>query len=64
MGVGSGASADGVQRQSSRGGGDLTGGGTAPKRVRRLPRNRSCGGGVEGNNGDSKFLICRLHHLP
>ena len=37
VGVVNGAGADGLQRQSSRGGGDLVGSGISPKRGRRLP---------------------------
>ena len=54
VGVGSGAGAEGVQRQSSRGGGDLAGSGIDTKRGRQL----------EGGNGDFKYLLCRLHYLP
>ena len=64
VGVGSGAGADGVQRWSSCGGGDLVSGGIDPERGRQLPQHRSFGGGVEGGNDDFKFLLRRLHHLP
>ena len=63
VGVGSGDGAEGVQEQSSCGGGDLVGSGIDTERGRRLPRHRSCGGGVEGGNSDFKFLLFRLHHL-
>ena len=42
----------------------LSCGGLTPERGRRLQRHRSCGGGVEGGNGNFKFLLCRLHRLP
>ena len=54
----------GVQRRSSRGGGYLVGGGIDAERGKKLLRHRSCVGGVEGSNGDFKFLLRRLHHLP
>ena len=64
MGVGSGDGADGFQRRSYRVGEDLVGSVIAPESWRKLPRHRSFLCGVEGSNGDFKFLLCRLHHLP
>ena len=61
---GCGIGSDVLTRQIPRGGGNLAGGGTNPKRGRRIPRYRYRGCGLEGGGGDSKLPLHRLHHLP
>ena len=64
VGVGIGSGAEVVQIRSSCRGGDLAGGITDTRRGRWIPRYKSCGGCVEGINGDFKFPFRRLHRLP
>ena len=54
VGVVHGSGADYVQRRSAHRLVDLAGGGTDPKRGRRIPRHTPRGGGLEGGSGDSK----------
>ena len=63
VGVGSGSGADIVQRRSPCGRDNLSVGGPDPESGRQIQWHRSCGGGVEGGNGDFKLPLHRLHHL-